>query len=129
MARLQGPTDRGAFLDIACDFLFYAWIPLSFAIYDPANALFVCFLLFSFIGTGTSFLSYAAIAEKKGIDETAKGTKGILYLGGLTEGTETILFLCICCIWPDYFKVFAAIFCVLCLVTTAVRFYRGFEDF
>ena len=129
IARLQGPTDRGAFLDIALDFLFYAWIPLSFAIYDPANALAAAFLLFSFIGTGTSFLSYAAIAEKKGIEASAKGQKGIYYLGGLIEGTETIIFLCACCHWPQHFALFATCFAVLCLITTGLRLYRGSEDF
>ena len=129
VARLQGPSDRGAFLDISLDFLFYGFIPLSFAVYDSSNALAVAFLLFSFIGTGTSFLSYAAIAEKRGIDATSKGSKGIYYLGGLTEGTETIIFLCICCYWPHHFVVFATIFACLCLITTAIRLYRGLIDF
>ena len=44
-------------------------------------------LLFSFIGTGSSFLAYATIAEKTGIDPSFKGKKSIYYLGGLTEGT------------------------------------------
>jgi len=40
VARLTTPTDRGAFLDIVLDFLFYASVPLGFAIADPAaNAL------------------------------------------------------------------------------------------
>ena len=129
IARLQGASDRGAFLDISLDFLFYSWIPFSFALYDPANALAAAFLIFSFIGTGTSFLSYAAIAEKRGIDASAKGQKGIFYLGGLTEGTETILFLCACCIWPAQFIWLASLFAFLCLITTALRIYRGYIDF
>lgn len=129
VARLSGPTDRGAFLDISLDFLFYAWIPLSFAIYDSQNALAASFLIFSFIGTGTSFLSYAAIAEKRGIEASDKGAKGIYYLGGLTEGTETIIFLIACCIWSQYFTTMAVIFATLCLITTALRIYRGFVDF
>lgn len=36
VARLNGPTDRGAFLDIALDFVFYALVPLGFALHDPA---------------------------------------------------------------------------------------------
>jgi phosphatidylglycerophosphate synthase len=36
VARLTAPTDRGAFLDITLDFLFYASIPLAFALADPA---------------------------------------------------------------------------------------------
>ena len=64
---LNQPTDRGAFLDIALDFIFYASVPLAFALVNPtANALAAAVLLFAFIGTGTSFLAYAAIAEKRG---------------------------------------------------------------
>ena len=63
VARLAGATERGAFLDIALDFLFYALIPLGFAVQDPAlNALPAAVLLASFIGTGSSFLAFAAIA-------------------------------------------------------------------
>ena len=52
VARLSVPTDRGAFLDIALDFIFYASIPLAFALADPAaNALPAAVLLASFVGT------------------------------------------------------------------------------
>uniref|UniRef100_UPI0035596219 CDP-alcohol phosphatidyltransferase family protein n=1 Tax=Piscinibacter sp. TaxID=1903157 RepID=UPI0035596219 len=58
VARLRTPTDRGAFLDIALDFLFYASIPLAFAFADPAaNALAAALLLAAFIGTATTFLA------------------------------------------------------------------------
>jgi phosphatidylglycerophosphate synthase len=36
VARLTTPTDRGAFLDIALDFVFYAAFPLGFVLADPA---------------------------------------------------------------------------------------------
>ena len=40
VARLSVPTDSGGFLDIALDFLFYASIPLAFAVANPVqNAL------------------------------------------------------------------------------------------
>ena len=32
VARIHGPTDRGAYLDIALDMVFYALIPLGFAL-------------------------------------------------------------------------------------------------
>ncbi len=58
-------TDRGAFLDITLDFLFYASIPLAFAIADPAaNALPAAVLLAAFIGTGSSFLAFAVLARE-----------------------------------------------------------------
>ena len=63
VARQRGPTDRGAFLDIALDFAVYALFPLGFAFADPArNALASAVLTVAFIGTGSSFLAYAAVA-------------------------------------------------------------------
>ena len=53
VARATQPTDRGAFLDITLDFLFYASVPLAFALVDPAaNALAAAVLLAAFVGTG-----------------------------------------------------------------------------
>ena len=37
VARLRGKTDFGGVLDIACDFVFYAAIPLGFVLADPAG--------------------------------------------------------------------------------------------
>ncbi|WP_330449597.1 CDP-alcohol phosphatidyltransferase family protein [Paracoccus marcusii] len=67
VARIQGPTDRGAFLDIALDFVFYALVPVGFALHDPAaNALPAAVLIAAFVGTGSSFLAFAAIAARRG---------------------------------------------------------------
>src|SRR5690349_16250944 len=63
LARATTPTARGAYLDIALDFLFYASIPLAFAVADPPrNALAAAALLAAFIGTGSTFLAFAALA-------------------------------------------------------------------
>jgi hypothetical protein len=47
-------------------------------------------LLVSFIGTGSSFLAFSALAEKRGLTDTALPGKSFYFLGGLTEATETI---------------------------------------
>lgn len=129
VARLTQPTNQGAFLDIALDFLFYSFIPLCFALYNPDYALPAAFLIFSFIGTGSSFLAYAIIAEKINLKEEAGRRKGFYYLGGLTEGTETIILLCAFCLFPDYFAYLAYGFGCLCLLTTALRIHQGYVDF
>lgn len=129
VARAAGPTDRGAFLDVALDFLFYAAVPLGFALADPVrNAPAAAFLLFAFVGTGSSFLAYAALAARRGLVETRLRAKGIRYLGGLTEGTETILAFVAMTLWPAAFPVIACVFGGLCLVTTAARWWRGWRD-
>ena len=61
VARASGTSDLGAYLDITLDFLFYSAIPFAFAVADPDKALAACFLIFSFVGTGSSFLAFARL--------------------------------------------------------------------
>jgi phosphatidylglycerophosphate synthase len=128
LARLTSVTDRGAFLDISLDFLFYASVPLGFAIFDPnANAPAACFLLFSFIGTGSTFLAYSLIAERRGLLAPHFRNKGIVYLTGVAEGFETILFFVAMCLWPAHFASLAYVFAVLCWLTIVVRLLAGWR--
>jgi phosphatidylglycerophosphate synthase len=130
VARQTGPTDRGAFLDIALDFLFYALFPLGFACADPSkNALPAAVLIASFVGTGSSFLAFASIAAKRGMTTESFPHKGIYYLGGLTEGAETIGLFALFCLFPWAFPVLAYIFSTACLLTTALRWRQGWLAF
>jgi phosphatidylglycerophosphate synthase len=130
MARLSQATDRGAFIDIGLDFLFYAAIPLGFAFADPgANALAAAVLLAAFVGTGTSFLAYAVIAEKRGLKSENYPTKSFYYLGGLTEGAETIVAFLAMCWWPQYFLGIAYVYAAMCTVTTVTRLLAGWQAF
>jgi phosphatidylglycerophosphate synthase len=122
VARRRGLTDLGGFLDIVLDFLIYAAVPFAFALADPAaNAPAAAFLIFSFMGTGSSFLAYAIMAAKRGVSTELRGRKSLYYLGGLTEGTETILAFVLACLWPALFPWIALIFGLLCWLTTATR--------
>ena len=124
------PTDRGGFLDICLDFFFYSAIPFGFALMDPAqNALAACFLIFSFIGTGASFLAFAIFAEKRGITTDLRGQKSLFYLGGLTEGFETIVFLTLACLFPSAFWWLAIVFGVLAWITATTRVVAGWRMF
>jgi phosphatidylglycerophosphate synthase len=123
-------SDRGAFLDIALDFLFYASVPIAFAFLNPSqNALAAAVLLFAFVGTGTSFLAYAIMAEKRGLKSTAYPSKSFYYLGGLTEGAETLAAFVAMCLWPAGFPVIAYVYAGLCAITTATRISAGWETF
>lgn len=130
VARLTRPTDRGGFLDITLDFLFYASIPLAFAVADPArNALAAAALLAAFMGTGSSFLAFASIAAKRGMTSTAYPDKSFYFLGGLTEAGETLAFFIAMCLWPQHFAWLAWSFCALCVLTIAMRIYWGWRAF
>jgi phosphatidylglycerophosphate synthase len=122
VARLTKPTDRGAFLDIVCDMLFYASVPLAFAVANPAlNALPAAVLLASFIGTSASFLAFAVMAERRGLKSLAHPNKGLHYLGGVTEGFETIVCFALMCLFTAHFAVIAFVFAGLCVVTLLSR--------
>ena len=128
VARLTRTTDRGAFLDITLDFLFYASVPLAFALADPArNALAAAVLLAAFIGTGSSFLSMAVLAERRGLTSVDYPHKGLYYLGGLTEAGETLACFALMCLWPAGFAPLALGFAALCGLTLAARLHAGWR--
>lgn len=130
VAREAGATDRGAFLDIALDFVFYGLVPLGFAVADPdANALPAAALIASFIGTGSSFLAFASIAAKRNLRAEDYPAKGIYYLGGLTEGAETIGLFVAMCLWPAAFPALSWSFAALCALTTLSRWHQGWIAF
>lgn len=129
VARAMGVTDRGGYLDIVADFAFYGLIPFGFALADPArNALPSAFVLAGFMGTASSFLAFAALAAKRGLTTARRGHKSFYHLGGLAEGTETILFLVACCLFPGWFPWLAWAFGALCWVTTLGRVAAGWRD-
>lgn len=130
VARIAGPTRRGAFLDIALDFVFYALVPLGFALAEPAqNALPAAVVIAAFVGTGSSFLAFATIAAQDGRTAADYPTKGIYYLGGLTEGFETIAFLVAACLFPAFFPILAYGFATACALTTILRWRMGWDAF
>ena len=130
LARLTAPTDRGAFLDITLDFLFYASIPLAFALASPAaNGLAAAVLLFAFMGTASSFLAFAVLAARRGLTSTAYPRKGFYYLGGLTEATETLTVFTLMCLVPTWFVPLALGFAALCALTTVTRVAAGWQAF
>ena len=131
VARLTQSTDFGGYLDIVCDFLFYSFVPFCFALSDPAHATAAAFLILSFVGTGTSFLAYAILdAKQKTVNvRHPKRAKSFAYLGGLTEGTETIALFVLILLYPEHFTVFAVLFGLLCWLTTGYRIYATWFEF
>ena len=128
LARIDGPSDAGAFLDITLDFVFYALFPVGFALADPdANALAAAVLVASFVGTGASFLAFAAQADRLGIERVQFAHKGMTYLDGLAEATETIAAFALMCLFPDAFAIIAWAFAAVCTLTAANRVVSGYR--
>lgn len=122
VARAGKKTDFGGFLDIACDFLFYGAIPLAFVLRDPlANGAAGAFLLCSFYVNGATFLGYAVLAAKRGMETAGRGEKSLYFTAGLLEGTETIALFIAFCLWPAAFAPLAWGFGALCFITALSR--------
>jgi len=101
VARHTQATDLGGFLDITLDFVFYASIPLAFAV----------------------------IAAKRGLHHLAVPDKSFYFVGSPTEGTETLAFFAACCLWPHYFAPLAYGFSALCGITLFSRVVWGVRAF
>jgi phosphatidylglycerophosphate synthase len=128
LARLNTPTDAGAYLDIVLDFLFYNAFAFAFIVADPvSNALPGSLLMLAFMGTGGSFLAFATLAQKRGIQNPDYPTKSLHYMGGITEGSETIAVFVLFCLFPQRFDVLAYGFAVLCFITAGSRIYGGYR--
>ena len=127
VARRTCKTDRGGYLDIVLDFVFYAAVPLAFAVADPANALAAAFLLASFLANGSAFLAFAVMAEKRGLHTAAQGDKSLFYAMGLVEGTETIAFFCLFCLVPWWFPWLATAMALACLVSATARIVAAYR--
>jgi phosphatidylglycerophosphate synthase len=122
VAAATSRTDRGGFLDIICDFAFYGAVPLAFALRAPdANGLAAAVLLFSFYVNGATFLAYAAIAAKRGLESTSRGHKTIYFTAGLAEGFETIAVFVAMILFPMWFTALAYGFAALVGVTALSR--------
>jgi len=121
VARHCGTTDLGGYLDIVCDYVFYLAIPLGFGFAAPANLPFALLLTASFTLTAVSFLAYATLAAKRGLETQAHGLKSFFYSTGLAEGAETLLAFVLMCLWPAGFPIIASVFAALCILTVIQR--------
>jgi phosphatidylglycerophosphate synthase len=128
VARRTQLTDAGGYIDIVLDFIFYSAVVFGFLLASPEqNAVAAGVLLVTFMGTGATFLAFASVAGKQGIENPSYPNKSLHYMGGLTEGFETILAFVAFCLWPQYFSVLAYIFAAACWVTAITRIVAGYR--
>ena len=129
VARINGQSDLGAFYDIISDFFFYALFPVGFIFHDLENSYSIFFLLLSFVSTQTTFLASAWILEKYKYIILLEYKKSFFYIGGLTEGFETIICFILMLIFNDLVYIIAYIFGTLCFLTALFRIFYIREMF
>ncbi|MTJ00994.1 CDP-alcohol phosphatidyltransferase family protein [Idiomarina piscisalsi] len=128
VARRTQLTDAGGYIDIVLDFIFYSAVVFGFLLASPEqNAVAAGMLLVTFMGTGATFLAFASVAGKQGIENPSYPNKSLHYMGGLTEGVETILAFVAFCLWPQQFAMLAYVFAALCWITAITRIVAGYR--
>ena len=123
IARLVGETDLGAFYDIISDFIFYCLFPIAFIFINIDNAYSICFLLLSFVATQSTFLASAWLLEKNKIFISKKNTNSFFYIGGITEGFETIICFSLMLLFNNFIDLISYCFGTLCWITFIFRIF------
>lgn len=128
IARRTQRSDAGGYLDIVLDFIFYSAVVFGFLLAAPEqNALAAGLLLVTFMATGSTFLAFASLASKHEITNPLYPKKSLHYMGGLTEGFETMLVFVAFCVWPQHFAVIAYVFAAACWLTGGLRLIMGYR--
>lgn len=122
VARRNGLTDLGGFLDICLDFIFYSGVVFGMTLgRPPEEGVYGAFLIWSFIGPIATFLAFAILAAKHKVSTDLRGRKSLYYLGGLAEGTETLITFILFCLFPDWFPIVCVVYGIICWITAATR--------
>lgn len=119
LARLHGATDLGGFADILADFAVYAGFVLGVAVAVPDARLACVALLVAYYLSGTAFLAWSTVAERRRRERPDE--RSLHFVGGLAEGTETILAYVAFCLAPDHAAIIAWTFTALVAVTVLQR--------
>jgi phosphatidylglycerophosphate synthase len=123
-ARAAGKaTDAGGFLDIVADFSVYAGIILGLAVAVPGARLACVALLTAYYVSGTAFLALSSLAERRGQD--LGDERSLQFIGGLAEGTETVIVYALLFLLPADATVIAWAFAAAVAVTAAQRVVTG----
>ncbi|WP_434995464.1 CDP-alcohol phosphatidyltransferase family protein [Arthrobacter sp. Ld5] len=127
--RHMSDTGQGGFWDICADFVVYGATVIGVAVGATAgfDAPWLPFLLvlFAYYINGSAFLAFSSIAEKTG--RTIDDGRSLSFLGGLAEGTETVIVHSLWLILPFLAWQIALVWAVLVCISAAHRILAGYR--
>jgi len=130
----EGPQETmsqaGGFLDITADFVVYGSTVVGVAVgataeYDAPWWPFLLVLLTYYVN-GTAFLAFSSIAERTG--RRMDDGRSLSFLGGLAEGTETIVVHSVWFLFPAVAWQLALGWAVVVGVSATQRVLAGYRD-
>lgn len=125
IARRRGATDLGGFLDIVADFSIYAGFVIAVAVAVPDARVAALALLTAYYVSGTAFLALSSLIERRG--EDVGDERSLRFVGGLAEGTETVIVYVLFCLFPTHAALIAWVFTAAVAITAAQRIGYGVQ--
>lgn len=124
VARQAGPSDLGGFLDILADFSIYSGFVLAIAIEIPTARLACVALLVSYYISGTAFLALSSILERLHFEQH-RDARSFRFIGGLAEGTETVITYALITLLPQHAEIIVWVFAAVVALTALQRLAEG----
>lgn len=124
LARQVGATDLGGFLDIVADFSIYSGFVLALAIEVPAARLACVALLVAYYVSGTALLALSSMLERRRLEQH-RDVRSLRFVGGLAEGTETVIAYALITILPQHAETIVWIFTAAVAITAVQRVIEG----
>lgn len=129
LARRRGAaTDLGGLLDLLADFAVYGAFVVGVAVALPGARVACAVLLLAYYLNGSAFLAVSGLAEKRA-QQVVDGERSLQFVGGLTEGTETIVahgaFALLGAVAPDLVPAAVWLFAAMVGVTVLQRVQFG----
>lgn len=132
VSRVRDPhrADAGGFFDITADFVVYGTTVLGVAV--GASAAYgspwwpFLLVLLAYYVNGTAFLAFSSIAERSG--RTLDDGRSLSFLGGLTDGAETIV---VHSVWPTFSAVawqIALVWAAAVSISSVQRLVAGYRS-
>ncbi len=133
VARLEGPTPRGGFVDLVADFTVYAAFVAGVAVRIPGARLAAVVLLCTYYVSGAAFLTWASLDAERRADRSRRGLalgdgRSVRFVGGLAEGFETIVAYAVVCVVPRHAAGVLWVFAALVAVTAGQRVVFAVRD-
>lgn len=123
-------SEAGGFLDITADFAVYGGTVVGVAVGATAGqgAPWWPFLLvlLAYYVNGTAFLAFSSIAERTG--RTIDDGRSLSFLGGLAEGTETVVVHSVWLVLPGYAWEVAVGWAAVVAIGAVQRMVAGYRD-
>jgi phosphatidylglycerophosphate synthase len=110
----------GGFADIVADFTIYAGFVLAVAVHRPEARLAAVAALAAYYVSGASLLAWSALAAAE-TNRARPDERALHFVGGLAEGTETIVAYVVLCLAPSRAEVTLWVFAAMVTVTAIQR--------